>query len=90
MDRQCGSWSFRAVAWPLRVDLISASVARGMQRRRDASTVLSPRTVRRAGELRPRAQVEIVPGAPHSMYWETPALFNEALAKFLAQVYAVG
>jgi 3-oxoadipate enol-lactonase len=30
--------------------------------------------------------VEIVPGAPHSMYWETPALFNEALGRFLAGV----
>jgi pimeloyl-ACP methyl ester carboxylesterase len=49
--------------------------------------VLSPATVRRAGELLPSAQVEIVPGAPHSMYWETPALFNEALSRFLAKVY---
>jgi 3-oxoadipate enol-lactonase len=56
----------------------------------EKDAVLSPGTVRRAGELLPRAQVEIVPGAPHSMYWETPALFNEALAKFLAQVYAAG
>ena len=54
----------------------------------EKDAVLSPGTVRRAGELLPRAQVEIVPGAPHSMYWETPALFNEALAKFLAQVYS--
>jgi pimeloyl-ACP methyl ester carboxylesterase len=53
---------------------------------RDA--VLSPATVRRAGELLPGARVEIVPGAPHSMYWETPDLFNEALRKFLAEVYA--
>jgi pimeloyl-ACP methyl ester carboxylesterase len=53
---------------------------------RDA--VLRPATVRRAGELLPGARVEIVPGAPHSMYWETPDLFNEALGKFLADVYA--
>ncbi len=45
-------------------------------------------TVRRAGELLPRAQVEIVPGAPHSMYWETPALFNDAVGRFLARVCA--
>ena len=38
--------------------------------------------------LLPRARVEIVPGAPHSMYWETPALFNEALRRFLADVTA--
>ncbi len=36
----------------------------------------------------PSARVEIVPGAPHSMYWETPDLFNDALRKFLAEVYA--
>jgi pimeloyl-ACP methyl ester carboxylesterase len=30
----------------------------------------------------------IVPGAPHSMYWETPDLFNDAVRKFLAEVYA--
>jgi pimeloyl-ACP methyl ester carboxylesterase len=46
--------------------------------------VLSPATVRRAGELLPGVSVEIVEGAPHSMYWETPALFNDALGRFLA------
>jgi pimeloyl-ACP methyl ester carboxylesterase len=54
----------------------------------EKDAVLSPGTVRRAGELLPAARVEIVPGAPHSMYWETPDLFNEALRKFLAEVYA--
>jgi 3-oxoadipate enol-lactonase len=52
----------------------------------EKDAVLSPGTVRRAGELLPRARVEIVPGAPHSMYWETPALFNDALGRFLAGV----
>ena len=52
----------------------------------EKDSVLSPSTVRRAGELLPQARVEIVPGAPHSMYWETPALFNEALGRFLAEV----
>jgi uncharacterized protein GlcG (DUF336 family) len=32
------------------------------------AVVDSPSTVRRAGELLPAARVEIVPGAPHSMY----------------------
>jgi pimeloyl-ACP methyl ester carboxylesterase len=50
----------------------------------EKDAVLSPGTVRRAGELLPGARVEIVPGAPHSMYWETPDLFNDALRKFLA------
>ena len=54
----------------------------------EQDAVLSPATVRRAGELLPRARVEIVPGAPHSMYWETPDLFNDALRTFLAEVYA--
>jgi pimeloyl-ACP methyl ester carboxylesterase len=50
--------------------------------------VLSPSTVRRAGELLAHAQVEVVPGTPHSMYWETPALFNDAVSRFLARVTA--
>jgi 3-oxoadipate enol-lactonase len=54
----------------------------------EKDAVLSPATVRRAGELLPRARTEIVPGAPHSMYWETPDLFNDAVRKFLAEVYA--
>lgn len=54
----------------------------------EKDAVLSPGTVHRAGELLPTARIEIVPGAPHSMYWETPDLFNDALRKFLAEVYA--
>lgn len=53
----------------------------------EKDAALSPSTVRRAGGLLPHARVEIVPGAPHSMYWETPALFNDALGRFLADVY---
>ena len=54
----------------------------------EKDSVLSPATVRRAGELLPSARVEIVPGAPHSMYWETPALFNDAVRRFLKEVAA--
>ncbi|PZS39912.1 MAG: hypothetical protein DLM62_05730 [Pseudonocardiales bacterium] len=54
----------------------------------EKDAVLSPGTVRRAGELLPHARVEIVPGAPHSMYWETPSLFNDTLGRFLADVAA--
>jgi pimeloyl-ACP methyl ester carboxylesterase len=53
----------------------------------EMDAVLSERTIRRAGELLPGARVQIMPGAPHSMYWEAPSLFNEALAGFLADVY---
>ena len=52
----------------------------------EKDTVLSPATVRRAGELLPSARVEVVTGAPHSMYWETPQLFNDAVAGFLKDV----
>src|SRR5450756_887106 len=45
--------------------------------------VLSPSTVRRAGELLPNARVEVVADAPHSMYWERPDLFNDAIRRFL-------
>jgi 3-oxoadipate enol-lactonase len=52
----------------------------------EKDAVLSPATVRRAGELLPGARVEVVTGAPHSMYWETPTLFNDAVARFLKDV----
>jgi pimeloyl-ACP methyl ester carboxylesterase len=50
--------------------------------------VLTPDTVRQAQQLLPGSVLEVVPGAPHSMYWETPQLFNAALERFLATVYA--
>ena len=52
----------------------------------EKDAVLSPATVRCAGELSPGARVEVVTGAPHSMYWETLALFNDAVARFLKEV----
>jgi pimeloyl-ACP methyl ester carboxylesterase len=30
--------------------------------------------------------VEVVTGAPHSMYWERPGLFNDAVARFLKEI----
>ena len=54
----------------------------------EKDAVLSPATVRRAGELLRNARVEVVPGAPHSMYWETPELFNDAVSRFLKEVSA--
>jgi pimeloyl-ACP methyl ester carboxylesterase len=56
----------------------------------ERDSVLSPATVRRAGEILTHARVEIVPRAPHSMYWETPSLFNHAVGRFLADVTAAG
>jgi pimeloyl-ACP methyl ester carboxylesterase len=52
----------------------------------EKDAVLSPATVRRAGELLPGARVEVVTDAPHSMYWERPDLFNDAIRRFLKDV----
>ncbi|GAA2614701.1 alpha/beta fold hydrolase [Paractinoplanes durhamensis] len=43
--------------------------------------VLSAATVRRAHELVKGSRLELIPGAPHSMYWEAPALFNAAVTR---------
>ncbi|MGV9455559.1 alpha/beta fold hydrolase [Streptomyces sp. NPDC003635] len=43
--------------------------------------VLSVRTVTRAHQLLPGSHLEIVEGAPHSMYWETPQKYNAAVAR---------
>ncbi|MGW2965008.1 alpha/beta fold hydrolase [Streptomyces sp. NPDC001220] len=47
----------------------------------EKDAVLSVRTVTRAHELLPGSHLEIVPGAPHSMYWETPQPYNAAVAR---------
>jgi pimeloyl-ACP methyl ester carboxylesterase len=52
----------------------------------EKDAVLSPATVRRAGSLLAKARVEVVPGAPHSMYWETPEKFNDAVSRFVKEV----
>lgn len=46
----------------------------------EKDAVLSVKTVTRAHELLPGSHLEIVPGAPHSMYWETPAQYSAAVA----------
>lgn len=46
----------------------------------EKDAVLSVKTVTRAHELLPGSHLEIVPGGPHSMYWETPAQYNAAVA----------
>lgn len=46
----------------------------------EKDAVLSVKTVTRAHELLPGSHLEIVPGAPHSMYWEAPAQYNAAVA----------
>lgn len=43
--------------------------------------VLSAATVRRAHALVKGSRLELVPDAPHSMYWERPDLFNTAIVR---------
>ncbi|MFD7933243.1 alpha/beta fold hydrolase [Streptomyces sp. NPDC059755] len=47
----------------------------------EKDAVLSVKTVTRAHELLAGSHLEIVPGAPHSMYWETPRAYNEAVTR---------
>jgi pimeloyl-ACP methyl ester carboxylesterase len=46
----------------------------------EKDAVLSVKTVTRAHELLPGSHLEIVPDAPHSMYWEAPDQYNPAVA----------
>ncbi|GGN20905.1 alpha/beta fold hydrolase [Streptomyces fuscichromogenes] len=47
----------------------------------EKDAVLSVKTVTRAHELLAGSHLEIVPDAPHSMYWETPGRYNAAVAR---------
>ncbi|MDH6696505.1 alpha/beta fold hydrolase [Streptomyces griseoviridis] len=47
----------------------------------EKDAVLGVTTVTRAHELLPGSLLEIVPDAPHSMYWETPDRYNAAVAR---------
>ncbi|MFD6280001.1 alpha/beta fold hydrolase [Streptomyces sp. NPDC060209] len=47
----------------------------------EKDAVISVKTVTRAHELVEGSHLEIVPGAPHSMYWETPQEYNAAVAR---------
>jgi pimeloyl-ACP methyl ester carboxylesterase len=52
----------------------------------ELDAVLSPATVSKAHELLDGSLLEIVPGAPHSMYWERPDLFNAAVKKLVDEL----
>lgn len=54
----------------------------------EQDAVLTPGTVRQAHALLPGSSLEVVAGAPHSMYWEAPRLFNAAVERFLQTIYA--
>ncbi|MFE6485113.1 alpha/beta fold hydrolase [Streptomyces sp. NPDC057757] len=47
----------------------------------EKDAVLGVKTVTRAHELTAGSHLEIVPDAPHSMYWETPQRYNAAVAR---------
>ncbi|MGW0822904.1 alpha/beta fold hydrolase [Streptomyces sp. NPDC002845] len=47
----------------------------------EKDAVLGVKTVTRAHELLPGSHLEIVPDAPHSMYWEAPEKYNAAVAR---------
>ncbi|MDX2377514.1 alpha/beta hydrolase [Microbacterium sp. LRZ72] len=49
----------------------------------EKDAVISPATVTRAHELVEGSLLEVVEGAPHSMYWETPDQFNAAVKKLI-------
>jgi len=49
--------------------------------------VLRPATIAAAQKLLPGSTLTIVPGAPHSMYWEAPELFNMSVHLFLKQIH---
>jgi pimeloyl-ACP methyl ester carboxylesterase len=49
----------------------------------EKDAVLSPETVTAAHELIEGSLLEIVPDAPHSMYWERPGPFNAAVKKLV-------
>ncbi len=52
----------------------------------EKDAVITPATVRVAAKLLPDAHVEIVPGAPHSMYFESPDLFNAAVDSLVQKI----
>ena len=53
----------------------------------ELDAVLSIETVQRAHAVVEGSALSIVPGAPHSMYWEAPKLFNKALHELLQKIY---
>ena len=52
----------------------------------EKDAVLSPATVRRAGDCWRTRAWRWCTDAPHSMYWERPDLFNDAIRRFLKEM----
>lgn len=53
----------------------------------EIDAVLSPATARVAHGLVPGSTLDVVAGAPHSMYWEAPELFNASLQRSLNDLH---
>jgi pimeloyl-ACP methyl ester carboxylesterase len=53
----------------------------------EKDAVLRPSTIRAAQRHIPDSVLTVVPGAPHSMYWEAPELFNMSVHLFLQSIY---
>lgn len=53
----------------------------------ETDKVLSPPTARKAQSLLPGSTIDVVAGAPHSMYWELPDLFNKSLERCLQTIH---
>ncbi|MER7186592.1 alpha/beta hydrolase [Streptomyces hyaluromycini] len=63
------------------LDEIRASGVRVAFLAGEKDAVLGVKTVTRAHELLTGSHLEIVPNAPHSMYWEAPEQYNTAVAR---------
>ena len=53
----------------------------------DRDAVLSLKTMRFAHQLVPGSTLNIVPNAPHSLYWENPAVFNCVVDQYLRSIF---
>ncbi len=72
------------------VEQVKGAIAAGVQvwfLAGEEDAVVRPATYQRLAELVPEARFETVPGAPHSMYWEQPAVFNATLDRILQAIY---
>jgi pimeloyl-ACP methyl ester carboxylesterase len=74
--------------WPTTVADVRAAIEAGIVvcfLQGTADAVVSPATYELLRRLLPEAHVETAEGAPHSLYWESPELFNETLGRILAR-----
>lgn len=68
------------------IDRVAASGVQVAFLAGERDAVIRPATVTAAHRLLPGSLLSVVPGAPHSMYWEAPRLYNDALRELLQQM----